>query len=266
MIDEFEFDDFELPEFDFLDEIFEFESRYIETPRQPHIKEEFLKYEYAENLAKDLKLFKDCRYFVLVNGTFYFGDFIEALIVINNLRVKKLTISTLSLNENNVDSLRNLLEGGFVENLNLIVSDFFFSHERKNLIPYIYKELDRDNKFQLAAARTHTKLAQFETFGFGRVVIHGSANLRTSDNLEQFVIEENESLYNFNDIWLSQILDTYKTINHTKTKSLRGKKLWNQITDQTDQKPQIAPEKAKNQKQKDERRNIALLIPNSDFN
>ena len=52
-----------------------------------------------------------------------------------------------------------------------------------------------------------------ETHKGGFVVIHGSANLRSSNCVEQFVVEENEELYKFNEDFHSKIIDKYKTID-----------------------------------------------------
>jgi hypothetical protein len=203
----------------------EFSTRYISPPKPVEINEAYLKYQNAAKLAKDLTIEKESRYFVIIDGTFYFGDFIEALLVEKNYNVLKMTISTLSLNQNNIDSLANLLIGDYVQELNLIVSDYFYSHERNDLIKYIYQELDIDDKFQLAVAGTHCKLCIFETECGKKITIHGSANLRTSSNIEQFMIEENESLYNFNNEFQDKIIEKYKTIK----KSLRYGKLWETI-------------------------------------
>ena len=131
------------------------------------------------------------------------------------------------MNQNNIDSLANLIHGNYVQNLNLIVSDYWYANERNGLLPYVYQELDIDNKFQLAAAGTHCKLCIFETECGKKVVIHGSANLRTSANIEQFVIEESEELYNFNHDFQNKIIEKYKTIK----KSIRVSKLWDLIND-----------------------------------
>lgn len=136
-----------------------------------------------------------------------------------------MTISTLSLSQENVDSLENCLLGGYIEELNLIVSAYFYAHNVRTLIPYIYKRLDKDNKFQLAIAGVHTKTCQFETEGGKKIIIHGSANLRSSGNIEQFTIEENKELYNFYDGVFDKILTKYATIR----KSIRGEKLWDII-------------------------------------
>jgi len=204
----------------------DFETRYIKPPRTKEIPEHRLKYKNAEELAKKLVIEEASRYFVIVDGRFIFGDLIEAMVVHNNWLVKKMTISTLSMSQNNIDSLANLLNGGYLEELNLIISDYFFSHERHALIKYAYDILDVDNKFQMAVASTHCKLCIFELENGRKIVIHGSANLRSSSNIEQLVIEESKQLYDFNNEYQDRIINVYKTIN----KSLRRTKLWNAVT------------------------------------
>lgn len=218
--------------------------RYFAPVKQKEISERFLKYSDAEKLAKDVDFNKNERYFVFINGTFFFGDFIEAWIVLNNIHVKKMTISTLSMNQNNVDSLANLLNGGFVDELNLILSDYFLGHERSGLVPYIYEKLDVDNKFQVAYAGTHCKLCIIESYSGRRYVFHGSANLRSSSNIEQICLEENNDLYLWMDEIQNEIISKYKTIN----KSIRGKELW-QSLEKVVEKMEQAKEKQKPEKE-----------------
>lgn len=202
-----------------------FQNRYVKPPKSKEIPERLLKYSYAEKLASDIKLEKGSRYFVIINGSFIAGDFIEALIVKNNWHVKSMTVSTLSMSHNNVDSFANLINGDYLDSLNLIVSDYFFSHERGNLIPYIYQELDQKNKFQLAVAGTHCKTCNFETYCGLKVIIHGSANLRSSGNIEQITVEENGELHDFNEAYQQNIIKKFKTIN----KAVRSKPLWDSV-------------------------------------
>lgn len=176
-------------------------------------------YDNAVKLARDLRLDFGQRADVLVNGSFVFGDFIEAYIISHMAHCRRLTITTLSLNQNNVDSLATLLLKGYVEELNLIVSQYFWAYEVRSLIPYMYRQLDIGNKFQLAVAYLHTKTAQFETDGGRKIVIHGSANLRSSGNIEQFTIEENPQLYDFYDERFGIILRDYATIRKAKVRT-----------------------------------------------
>lgn len=52
-----------------------------------------------------------------------------------------------------------------------------------------------------------------------------SANLRTSGNIEQVVIEENSDLYDFNMEFHNNIIETFKTID----KPLNTKSTWHQV-------------------------------------
>ena len=219
----FDLEDVNLSDFNLMDG-YEEETR-IMKPKLYALKRSQVMYDNACRLADDLPWEKGIRYDVIVSGNFIFGDFIEAFIVKNNAKVPRMTISTLSLSQDNVDSLVNLIVGGYVEELNLIVSAYFYSHERGSLIPYIYQELDRDNRFQLAVAGIHTKTCHFETAGGKRIVIHGSANLRSSGNIEQFTIEENGELYGFYDGIYNDIINRYATIRKPITK----KQLWDVI-------------------------------------
>lgn len=219
----FDLEDVNLSDFNLMDG-YEEETR-IMKPKLYALKRSQVMYDNACRLAEDLPWEKGIRYDVIVSGNFIFGDFIEAFIVKNNAKVPRMTISTLSLSQDNVDSLVNLIVGGYVEELNLIVSAYFYSHERGSLIPYIYQELDRDNRFQLAVAWIHTKTCHFETAGGKKIVIHGSANLRSSGNIEQFTIEENGELYGFYDEIYNEIINRYATIR----KPIRKKQLWDVI-------------------------------------
>jgi len=223
---------------DDLDFSFETEQKRFINPGKKKITSKPIKYRNALQLAKQIgDIKKEDRFFIFLDGNFVFGDFIEAWIVQNQYNVLEMTISTLSMSENNVDSLGNLLHGDYVQKLNIIVSDYFFAHERRDLVPYLYQELDIDNKFQLAVARVHTKVCLLKTECGKKIIIHGSANLRTSGNVEQIVIECDEDLFDFNIQWHQEIIETYKTIN----KSVGGKYLWQ--VDQVDLKNTTKNEK-----------------------
>lgn len=220
-------DSVDFDEFDSIEEFEEsssVETRYIKPIKSRDLPDHLCKFANADKLANSIKLSKNERCICVINGSFIFGDFIEAFIINNKLFCDEMIISTLSISENNVDSLRTLLVGGAVKRLDLILSDYFFSHERRNLIPYIYAQLDVDNRLQVATAGIHTKICLFKSKDM-YYVLHGSANLRSSGNIEQFELEENEQVYNFYKDIHANIIDKYKTIN----KSIRGEKLWDII-------------------------------------
>ena len=226
-----DFGNFDIPEldldcFDFIPgEDAETENRYVK-PRLVAMRNEMVMYEHAVQLAREIKITAGARYDCIVSGSFIFGDFIEAFLTLNNCRATHMTITTLSLSQENIDSLANMMEKGFIDRLDLIVSDYFYSHERNTLVPYIYHRLDIGDRFQLAVAFVHTKTVHFETLGGKKIVIHGSANLRTSGNVEQFTIEENPELHDFYEERFSPVVEKFQTIN----RAVPRKEQWRDMT------------------------------------
>lgn len=203
-------------------------ARFIEPRDCEEIDEWRVKYSNAEKLAKDIGACdQGFRAFCILDGKFIFGDLIEAMIVRNNWEVEDLTISTLSMSQDNVDSLANLINGDYVKSLNLIVSHYYFANERHSagLMPYLYEQLDVRDVLQVAVASVHTKICMIHTACGKKITIHGSANLRTSSNIEQIVIEHSQSLYDWCHAVHAGIIDRHKTIN----KPVRRTELWSAV-------------------------------------
>lgn len=203
------------------------DTRYL-TPRVRPTAEKYILYDNAEDLAKNIEVTPGSRHHAIVSGNFIFGDFIEAFMTTRNVQATEMTVATLSLSQDNVDSFYHLMRTHHIEHLNLVISSYFYGNERHALIPYIYNSLDSlgDGRFQMAVAGTHTKTVHFKTLGGKHIIIHGSANLRSSGNIEQFCIEESKELYDFYEEVYSSIIEKYKTINQ----ELRCSSLWETIS------------------------------------
>lgn len=106
------------------------DTRYMRVVPRSHIKDYNIRYSNAKRLAQAVKLEPLSRYNCLVPGNFIFGDFIEALFVEQGLETDRLIISTLSLKQDNVDSLKNLIQWGCAKNIDMIVSGYFYYMER----------------------------------------------------------------------------------------------------------------------------------------
>lgn len=198
---------------------------YSRPRKYASLSERRVKYKNAQDLAAEILYEENGVYHCVVNGTFIFGDFIEAYVVENNFHVKELTISTLGYNQNNVDSLKNLVHGNFVDKLTIIASAEFYAWERfpDKLVPYTYNTIGTDKcELQVAFADTHMKIINIETHCSKHIVMHGSVNLRSSGNIEQFTIEFNKDLYDFYQEIMIDIAEKCKTIQ----KPLRKSKLW----------------------------------------
>ena len=127
-------------DFDFkfdVDSYFEDVQTRIIVPKENKSAKKVL-YKYAKDFVRAIDI-NDANTYALVSGNFIFGDFIEEFIVYNNLNVIDLKIATLSLSENNIDSLAGLIEKDYVQNLDLIISEYFYGFERFKIVKYIYE-------------------------------------------------------------------------------------------------------------------------------
>lgn len=188
-------------------------SRHTKPKSYSGIKTKNVKYNNALKLAKNTRIEANEKINCLVSGNFVFGDFIEAYFVEHQIHTERLVLSTLSMSQNNIDSLKTLMLKGYIDKLDIVISRYFYGLEKWMLIPYLYKELDFDNRFQLAVASVHTKVMLAKTLGEKHLVITGSANLRSSMNIETFTIEDDKDTYDFHLDYHDKIMDKYKTIN-----------------------------------------------------
>ncbi|HET7321183.1 MAG TPA: hypothetical protein VFI96_01730 [Longimicrobiaceae bacterium] len=193
------------------------ETRYVKPPFYVGERRAPALYERAVDLVRDIgpAILAGERVDAVVSGNFIFGDFLEAFAVEANVLIDDLTLSTLSISKDNTDSLHNLLAGDYLGALNIVVSDYWYSHNRVNLA-YIYEQLDLKDRFQLAVAGIHTKITLLR-IGERKIVMHGSANLRSSRSVENVTIETNPAVYDFHHGWHARILERYATVR----KSLR---------------------------------------------
>ena len=196
-------------------------------------------YEHAADMVEDMELSDGMRAFAIVSGNFVFGDVLEAWVLERGVRFRTLTIQTLSMSQDNIDSLRRIRNvcGDRLQRLRIALSDYFYSHERhvregRNtpaLVPYLYRTLDDDDGvLDVAYASVHTKIITFETVDGLKCVVDGSANLRSSRNIEQFRVECDAELHDWIEGFTDRIFDAYSTMG----KSVRGGKLWQSVQGQ----------------------------------
>jgi hypothetical protein len=186
-----------------------------------------VKYDFALEAARDIGLLEEGdRVEMIVSGNFIAGDFIEAYLEAHNLVVDEILLATLSLSAENVDSLVNVKQR-LTGLMGLIVSDYFFAYERKQGIEDIIKNLAGDD-FVLAVAGVHTKITLIRTECGRHLVLGGSANLRSSINIEQISMDNNCQLYAFHREWMAKILNNY----HVHHKMLRRDNLWRLLMNQ----------------------------------
>ena len=192
-------------------------------------------YESAEKFAQQIDLRENARTYAWVSGNFIFGDIVEALVATRNMFPRKIHICSLSISQENIDSLKNvMISCPELEKLTIVLSGYFYSHEKYGLVPYMYQELDDDeNRVQIAFGGYHAKVIAIETIYGNTLTIHGSANLRSSNSIEQVMVERGRDLYEFNAAIIEEIASKFGTINHNAPRNqfhrIEGEEAWRTI-------------------------------------
>lgn len=195
-------------------------------------------YEHACDFVDGLELRDGYRAFAFVSGNFVFGDVLEAMVERRKAAPRSMTVQTLSMSEENIDSLRNVVDlmGGRLERLRIVLSVYFWGHEHRprQLVPYLYERMDVPGlELDVAFASIHTKIVTMETLSGHHLVMDGSANLRSSRNVEQVRVECDDGLYDFVEGFADRVFAAYSTINRDQPypRPVRGGRLWGAITD-----------------------------------
>ena len=174
-------------------------------------------YKNALAMARDIRLHEGFRMFSYISGDFIFGDLIEAMSDEGRWWVDAITIQTLSMSQDNIDSLANVIATDSPSEVKIILSDYWYAHERgsvNGLVNELYDKLDIGDGFHVAFCRTHAKVCTVRTKKGNKIVIHGSANMRSSGNFEQVCIEVDSGLYDFCEGFVDAIIERHDTINH----------------------------------------------------
>jgi hypothetical protein len=85
----------------------------------------------------------------------------------------------------------------------------------------------------VAFAGVHCKTWCIETRAGNRLTIHGSANLRSSGNIEQVCITPDAGTFEFVDGFTRRVMQAYDVVNQDKRKrrSVRRGKLWHLVAE-----------------------------------
>jgi hypothetical protein len=136
----------------------------------------------------------------VISGKYALWELVPAIIERTGQTIEDLTIATLSFSESNAAHLLSLIDAGKVKHVGLLISYFFKAQNRKiydALVPQL-----RERGHRVLAMRTHCKLILAELADGTKYTVESSANLRSSVNVEQFVMTNDTKLYDFHRQWI----------------------------------------------------------------
>jgi len=159
--------------------------------------------ENARAVLDHLPVTPDDRTHCILRGDFVLCDLIPQ-IADHDGGILDLRIATLGLSVANASLLRDLLAEGKVATLTLIVSHYFQQVDKATTFAEVATILD-DERVRLVVTRSHAKVICMPTGAGNHFVLEGSANLRSSDNLEQMLLTNDPETHAFHAAWIDQL-------------------------------------------------------------
>lgn len=138
----------------------------------------------------------------VLRGDFVLCDLIPAIIRERG-RCPHLHLATLGMSTANAETLAGLHQAGLVGGITLCCSVYFRQVDRTATWPAVEANLRGIAK--LIVSRNHAKVICLPTESGDHFVIEGSANLRSSDNLEQIAIFNDPDLADFHRSWMAEL-------------------------------------------------------------
>lgn len=143
----------------------------------------------------------DDRTHAVLRGDFVLCDLIPA-IVNDRGACPSVHIATLGLSKGNAETLAELHADGRIGPVTVLCSNYFQQVDKLTTFREVEAVISRIGR--LVVARNHAKVICLPTAD-GAFVIEGSANLRSSDNLEQIAIFNDPELLAWHVSWIERL-------------------------------------------------------------
>lgn len=155
---------------------------------------------------------------VLLRGFFDALNVVLALLDKLAVPCDCLRVATLSLSKKNVSELAALLDAGTVKKIEVITSDFQAEHDG-DILSELLAELRDQRGQRVATARSHCKIVLLAMSDGSRYTMEGSANLRTSRNMEQFCLSRDAALHDFYATWFDDTVNGHEIRQDNSTQA-----------------------------------------------
>ena len=190
------------PQFAFDGNRFHFHRAKAEEKRKRRGIKSLIRPENARAVLDVLPSDPEDRTHCLLRGDFVLCDLVPAIISARG-HCPHLRIATLGMSVSNADTLADLVARGHVARVTLVVSSYFQQVDKTTVFRAVAARLA--GVANIAITRSHAKVICLPTNAGDHFVIEGSANLRSSDNIEQMLITNDPATHAFHAAWLDEL-------------------------------------------------------------
>lgn len=161
-----------------------------------------LKKEAIDALIMELPLDNESLH-IVSNGSFDYFTLIPKLIEMNCGICEDFWFTTWTMSHNNVIQILELFDKGIFKNIHAMTGEYFRTRESA-VYHILYLGLQERGQ-KLFANKNHAKITLLQC-GNNFYTIEGSANFTANPRIEQFVITNSQSLFNFHKEWMTKMI------------------------------------------------------------
>lgn len=144
---------------------------------------------------------------LLMSGRYHLQDVIS-LVVKRYAPCASLRIATLSLSQATLTDLLALYDAGTVADIRLVCSYYFTTAEPATYARLVAEFAARNLK--AAAPRCHAKVVAMHFADGRKLVVEGSANLRSNKNFEQLAVIADPDLCDWHARWIDTVIGRHE--------------------------------------------------------
>jgi hypothetical protein len=142
---------------------------------------------------------------LICNGNFAAWNVVPAIMKLTGAAIRRLDVSTLGFNRDNIFEMAALLDRGQIGELWLIYSHYF-RQTSSDLAEEMILQMNDRPAAHLGVIRTHAKIILIETARGEYLTLETSANLRSCKCLEQYTLINDRDLLTFHRGWIERAI------------------------------------------------------------
>lgn len=140
----------------------------------------------------------------VMSGRYDAWQLVEAIVELGGT-IRHLTVATLGFSRRHADELFACLDGGRVGGVTLVLSHYFRRSD-PTVFDYVHSGLATRGQ-TIHVLRSHAKLLLAELADGRSIVVETSANLRSSQNVEQWTLADDAELLQFHRTWIADLIE-----------------------------------------------------------
>ena len=137
-----------------------------------------------------------------------FNAYALILHILETEQIKEMHLAIYRINHPTVESIIDFIKAGKIEKATFVISNFFNQTKKPEKWAIMLRDFaEQNNNVNHVYTHNHSKVLAVKTESGNYYVFEGSGNMSDNARIEQYIYENNETVYNFHKEWMSNITE-----------------------------------------------------------